>query len=73
MLITDSFLLFLANFEKTLKIKYLDISYCPKLTENGMNSLLISPFCKNLETLNISGAPIIQSSLSIIALKSKLK
>jgi hypothetical protein len=54
MAFTDSFLLFLANSDKMANIKCLNIAKCAKITENGINSLLISPFCKNLENLNCS-------------------
>jgi hypothetical protein len=45
------------------KVIELDISHCHKVTENGVNSLLISPHCKKLETLNVSGTPVTPSSV----------
>lgn len=46
--ITDSFVLYLANSEKMSSIVCLDISYCSKITESAVNSLLVSPFCNNI-------------------------
>ena len=61
--------MFLANSQKMSKIKNLDISYCLKITENGVNSLLISPFCKSLHVLNVSGTPVVQSSIESLLKK----
>jgi hypothetical protein len=65
--------MFLANSQKTAKIKHLDISYCQKVTENGVNSLLISPYCKLLEVLNVSGTPIVQSAIESLLVKGHLR
>lgn len=73
MQITDSFLMFLANSQKMSKVKELNISYCKRVTENGVNSLLISPYCKNLEILKVSGTPVIQSSIESLLTKTQIK
>lgn len=53
--ITDSCLMYLANCDKMLNITSLDISYCPHVTDSGVQLLFASPLCKKLKTLKMSG------------------
>lgn len=68
--ITDSFLLFLANCDKMAKIDHFDISLCFRVTENGINTLLISPYTKKLKVLNLSGLRSID--LALLRIKKQL-
>jgi hypothetical protein len=69
--ITDSLLLFLANSDKMGKIVKLDLSGCFNLSENGINSLLISPYCKRLESIDLSELPISETAFESICYKLK--
>ena len=65
--------MFLSNSPKLMSIKEIDISDCSGLTEMGVNTLLISPFCKNVRYLNVSGTYILDTSVETISLKSSIK
>jgi len=71
MLLTDSFMLFLANCDKLMKINKLDLSYCSGVTENGVNALIHSPFCKNIVSLRVCALPLID--IAVIKYKKNLK
>ena len=74
MQINDAFLMFLANSEKMGKIHELYLSDCHGMTDGGISVLLISPFCKNLNTLSLtSGSYLFDSAIESIGLKSGLK
>lgn len=53
MKINDSLLMFLANSEKTAKISEIHISDCYGITDNGINALVMSPFCKKMQALTL--------------------
>lgn len=45
--------MFLANSEKTAKISEIHISDCYGITDNGINALVMSPFCKKMQALTL--------------------
>lgn len=68
--ITDSCLMYLANSDKMLSITNLDISYCPHLSDSGVQLLFASPLCKQLRTLKMSG--LVCPDFTVVKFKSQL-
>lgn len=53
MKINDTLLIFLANFEKTLNLTEISMSDCFGISDNGINTLLMSPYSRNIEVLSL--------------------
>lgn len=74
MKINDAFLMFLANSEKTTRISEIHLNDCSGITDNGINVMLISPFCKNMQALSlVFDDGLLASSMESLSLKSGLK